>query len=386
MTGRLLVTAGDFGWGAAGKLSLILRELTGVPLIGVGGDISRALLTELEFVPGVALDRRTLSRVVSDHDVRAALVVGSNPTALALIDIGVPVVFVDSLPWLWTERDEVPVDADVYCAQMCSYVPKLAWSTLRGIRGLRWVEAIVPPPRRRVGGAGAVVSVGGLHSSLSGGAAEMYVRAVVPPVLAGLADAGVKVAGVCGNLDPGLCRMIRAAGPVTQVGPLPPQAFDRLLRSADLLVTSPGSTTLLQAHWAGLPVLMLPPQNVSQVMNTEWFACGATWTAIGWPGWLFDRARLDKLRPEGEEAAIAYMYDVVRGAAGDPDLHADLRARVAATVPRVVAEFPDRGHVALLGRAGAHQVAHVTRQMAFAPMTRRLRANRAGAAAEGNGG
>src|SRR6185437_7508727 len=171
MTGTLLVTSGDFGWGAAGKLKLILDQLPGVQAVGVGGDLGRALLGSVDYIDSTDVGRETLRQVVSSHDVRVALVVGSNDVARALVSLGTPVVFVDSLPYLWTVHDNVPTDAAVYCAQACTVLPRLAWPVLAQIQNLRWIEAIVPAPRRCLGGGGAVLSVGGLHSDSSGDAA-----------------------------------------------------------------------------------------------------------------------------------------------------------------------------------------------------------------------
>jgi hypothetical protein len=38
---------------------------------------------------------------------------------------------------------------------------------------------------------------------------------------------------------------------------------------ADLLITSPGSTTILHAMAINLPTLLLPPQNLSQILNAR---------------------------------------------------------------------------------------------------------------------
>ena len=369
MTGTLLVTSGDFGWGAAGKLKLILDHLPGVRAVGVGGDLGRALLGSVDYIDSTDVGRETLRQVVSSHDVRVALVVGSNDVARALVSLGTPVVFVDSLPYLWTVHDNVPTDAAVYCAQACTVLPRLAWPVLAQIQNLRWIEAIVPAPRRCLGGGGAVLSVGGLHSDSSGDAADCYVRGVLPAVLEGLAAAGVPVAAVCGYLDEAQQALIGSlVGSGVQVGPVTPEGFDRLVRSADLLVTSPGSTTLLQAHAAGQRVLILPPQNVSQVLNAEWFSDGGG-DLIRWPAHLFDRGHLDSLRPAGEETAVAYMYSVVRTAHRDSSVQSYLRVQAADLALRVLAEPADRPHLDLLGSRGAHQVAHVTRQMLYAPVS-----------------
>lgn len=361
-----MVAAGDFGWGSAGKLHLILGELGDVPVVGFGNGLDRRLLDIPDHAAVSRVDSHGLARAVVDHNVAAALVVGAADVARALIDVGLPVVVVDSLPYLWTENDVVPLDAAVYCAQQCVSLPALCWPVLRRVENLRWIGAITPEPGGAGGGGGVVVNVGGLHSELSADAADAYARAVLPPVLDGLRDAGRWVTAVCGNIPPDRVELLAARlGTGVPVGPMRPADFADVVRGADLLVTSPGSTTLLQAQAARTPVLMLPPQNVSQVLNAEWFAgADAQRMSIEWPADGLDRRRLDELRPRGESEAVRYVYGVVRQAAADPSTYARLRGRTRELALGVI---PDRReNLDLLGHSGARQVAQLTRMVLLA--------------------
>ena len=360
-----MVAAGDFGWGSAGKLHLILDQLGDVPVVGFGTGLDRRLLDIPDQAAVSRVDTRGLAGVVVDHDVAAALVVGAADVARVLIDVGLPVVVVDSLPYLWTENDAIPVDAAVYCAQQCVSLPALCWPVLRRVENLRWIGAITPEPGGAGGGGGVVVNVGGLHSALSADAADAYAGTVLPPVLDGLCDAGRRVTAVCGNIPPDRVELLAArVGPGVPVGPMRPADFADVVRGADLLVTSPGSTTLLQAQAARTPVLMLPPQNVSQVLNAEWFAgADARRMSIEWPTG-FDRRRLDELRPLGEDEAVRYVYGVVRQAAADPSTYARLRGRTRELALEVISDRRD--HLDLLDNSGARQVAQLTRRVLLA--------------------
>ena len=212
--------------------------------------------------------------------------------------LGLPVVFVDSLPYLWTANDMLPLDADIYCAQMCYALPSLCWPVMRTIQKLRWVEAIVPQRRRGSrGGGGAVVNVGGLHSLYSAESGDRYARCVLPAVLTGIQRAEVPVTAVCGNFNEDLVRMIREHVPEsTSVGRLLPHEFNAAVGNAEVLFTSPGSTTILQADALGVPFVLLPPQNVSQILNAEWLGPpGNEMSALRWPAHLFDLAELEEI-------------------------------------------------------------------------------------------
>jgi hydroxymethylcytosylglucuronate/cytosylglucuronate synthase len=365
--GALMVSAFDFGWGGAGKAHLVLSELPGVRTVGVGSSMAKELLGSESFVEWVGESRDEIKDAIERNNVRAGLVIGHMAVASTMTDLGLPVVFVDSLPYLWTEDVDLPVDVDIYCAQMCYALPSLSWPAIRRIRELRWVEAIVPPGRGAVGGSGVVVSVGGLYSVFSTEAGDRYAQCVLPAVLEGILRAGVAVSAVCGNLSPDVCRVVRRMLPRgTHVGAMPPDQFNEVVRRADVLFTSPGSTTMLQADSLGVPVILLPPQNVSQVLNSEWLGSqGADVAKISWPPHTFDISMFTALRPRGEEQALAYMYEVVRGAEADPDV----RSHFVDAAERLAGQKLERGgrHIKFFGSRGAHQVAQYVRQMMLAP-------------------
>jgi hypothetical protein len=65
---------------------------------------------------------------------------------------------------------------------------------------------------------------------------------------------------------------------------------------------------MLEAASIGVPTALLPPQNVSQVINATTFA-GPQAIALGWPARVLDTGHLQALREKGELAALGYMYD-----------------------------------------------------------------------------
>lgn len=360
-TGALLVSTTDFGWGSIGKLRLILDELDGRDILM--DDASNTAELAVQIIGG-------RHRFVHSPGARAAaaLVINDPASADRIARSGTPVVYVDSLPYLWTTDSEVPVAATMYCAQRSPAGALPPTSPLRRLAGVRWVEPIVPPPRRRRGGAGVVVSVGGLHSHLVGGASDAYLRAVVIPLVDALICAGRQVAAVCGNLPVWARTELAAILPGSvRVGPFSAYEFEASLLQADALFTSPGSTTILQAASVSLPTVLLPPQNLSQILNAEIFGVPGG-SVIAWPRSVINRALVDELRPAGEDAVLGYVYRQIVEHSGDLAVLSLAVLSLLMEHFRALAEctaVPDglSPHLRQLGHGGARQLADIVRQI-----------------------
>ena len=235
---RVLVVAGEFGWGSAGKLQLVLEQLPAMDVLVLGSVLGGDLLGERAWlareVPSTVAQTRQL---VEESGVSVALVVGEPVMAQRLVEAGCPTVFLDSLPFLWTQNDPVAVCADTYCAQRSALEP--AWDRLHKARRLVWVDSVVPVsvenPADDMEVAqrhGVVINVGGLHSPFSGDSGHHYLRAVLPPVLRAVGDRGLDVEAVCGNLSDDDVDWARGQVPhLAHVGLARPDRFDALVRN-----------------------------------------------------------------------------------------------------------------------------------------------------------
>ncbi|MGK5640253.1 hydroxymethylcytosylglucuronate/cytosylglucuronate synthase [Streptomyces sp. URMC 126] len=381
------VTGVEFGWGSAGKLSAVLGALRRpgdrAPLrfVGLGSALGRPLLAAHDVdawydLPAGDGLRPAVEELTRTHRPRAALVVLDGRVATALEAAGVPTVFVDSLPFLWTEGDRagLPLDATAYCAQRCPELPPECGDVLASARSLRWVEAIVgavPGARADRPGARpwrrALVSLGGLRAP---GLADWtaYPRAVVPAALRALAAHGVREARLAGNLPAGLlARLTADVPPALRVtaGPLPHAAFLAELARCDVLVTSPGLTTLLEAGTLRVPAVCLPPQNVSQILNARFHtrAVGADVRA-GWPADVLREDEALALRAKGEEHALELVYGAVAGAArSGGTVSGALEAALGAALRRAGGVTDWGALAAAVGTGGAAQVAGVVREI-----------------------
>ncbi|MGH3941041.1 MAG: nucleoside 2-deoxyribosyltransferase [Pseudonocardiaceae bacterium] len=367
---RLLVGVGEFGWGSAGKLRLVLDRLPELDPIVIGSELGHELL--VRHAAAYRDTPRTTDdavRLLDDLRADAALVVGEPVLAERLVAAGCPVVFLDSLPFLWTENDPVAINVDTYCAQRC--VPTPAWDVLCRAKRLVWVDSVVPSdgvgrpdPMASQAHGGVVINVGGLHSPFSGTTGDSYLRTLLPPVLRAVRDHGLSVDAVCGNIDADQAGWLRTqTGDGVHIGVLSPSEFEAALRSARLLITSPGSTTLLQANQCATPIIILPPQNLSQVVNAEWFGQDRSRAAVTWPDSVLAAEEFKLVRDQSEEVAVNYLYIAVSRAEGDPAVADELYRRAV----RVLAERDSlptrRPHLDRLGSQGAEQVAHEVRRL-----------------------
>ncbi|MFG2719231.1 hydroxymethylcytosylglucuronate/cytosylglucuronate synthase [Streptomyces sp. NPDC048416] len=406
----------EFGWGSAGKLGAVIDALRArlgddIRFVGIGSRLGRDVVrgygvTQWHDVD--VADRRALRALVEEQSIDVALCVLDRATAVGLEEAGCPVVFVDSLPFLWTEEDlaGLPLRAAVYCAQLCPGLPGPAWPVMARVENLRWVESVVVPaparPERDVRPPGlrrAVVSLGGLLSPLLDDPSE-YLSLVVPAALRALAAWGVTQVTLCGNLSAPLPDGLRDAAPQgmeVRGGALGHQGFLEAVAEADALLASPGLTTLLESSTRGVPVVCLPPQNISQILNATFYAQASGAPTAAWPDSVFRAqdvldARLGDGGPTndadtgtaidtgigtgtgtntgtnteqdnggspGEDAALELIYGGISRAAADPEpVRAALTARIGTCLAAVEAHA---GHwtalARLVGTGGAAQVA-----------------------------
>ncbi|GCD95662.1 hydroxymethylcytosylglucuronate/cytosylglucuronate synthase [Embleya hyalina] len=383
-TRTVIVSGAEFGWGSSGKLGAILtalRKRTAVPLrfVGLASGLGRPVLAEHAIerwydLPDDAEDLPEAVTAISGAEAAAAaVVVLDGVVAKATEAAGVPTVFVDSLPFMWGEGDRaaLPLEATVYCAQKCVELPAECRDVLASVRALRWVGAIVGTSaraERTASAAGrahrsALVSLGGLRAPRLVDCTA-YPRIVVPAVLEALAAHGVREVHLAGNLPADLAgRLVDASitPPHVTTGALAHGAFLDRLADCDVLLTSPGLTTLLEAGRRHVPTLCLPPQNLSQIFNGRFHSRAiGTKTRITWPKAVFAEEEALSLRTRGEDHALERIYAGIAAAAADTAGRGTavvLRDDIL-TALRAAAEVADWGALtATVGVDGAAEVA-----------------------------
>lgn len=68
-----------------------------------------------------SMDRDTIQRFVHKYNIQIGIVVLKNRIARLLTEFGVKIIYIDSLPFMWTRKDteegKIPYNVYCYCAQ-----------------------------------------------------------------------------------------------------------------------------------------------------------------------------------------------------------------------------------------------------------------------------
>ncbi|MFE9454113.1 hydroxymethylcytosylglucuronate/cytosylglucuronate synthase [Streptomyces sp. NPDC006739] len=333
---RIIVSAVDFGWGSAGKLSSVLQALTSraaLEVIGVGTELGRPVLAGHGITEWRRVDPRRdvagVATLVAETAVDLAVVVLDPVLATTLQVAGCPVVYIDSLPFLWTEHDPLPVDVALYCAQRTLPLPPAADRALARVKNLVWVAPIVPeaaqePVPRSAADPGAdggytVVNLGGLHSPFTHAGDHSYQRLVLEAALNALADLDATHVVITGNVEPTSVPAPPARLTV-ETRSCPHAEFTQLLARAAGVLTSPGLTTILELAALGRNAVLLPPQNLSQVFNGDLVALGCdNRLRIPWPEAVLRREEILAWHRRGEDFAVERIRSRITAAAASSD-------------------------------------------------------------------
>jgi hydroxymethylcytosylglucuronate/cytosylglucuronate synthase len=365
----LLAATRHIGWGGVGKLRLILEKLPCAHVVLHGDEHTIAITKEF-----LGSHHKFDAHPPSQFDV--ALVINDPSVANSIADLNVPTVYVDSLPYVHKTDTDIPELTKVayYCAQKYPIdLFPLTSPLLRKWQDIRWIDPIVPIPQSRRGGQGIVINVGGLYSynivglpsDLVNDAVDAYLNLVLFPLVDFLQRSDRRISAICGNINVNTCRRLRTIVPSSvAVGPQSPQAFESILTDADLLITSPGSTTILQAISINLPTLLLPSQSRSQFFNARVYSKPKA-DVMQWPDSVLDVVELEQMRSRGLSAVNSHIYKSIIDAATSQDLSDE----VSAIIRKAVCNAPDDGvlnsRLSGLGIAGAGQVAQLVKQVAL---------------------
>ncbi|WP_233561319.1 hypothetical protein [Sorangium cellulosum] len=268
---RLLCDANPMAYGSSSALLAILehvdaeavalvRDVT-AELLGADPAITRTIAVDVK-------DPDAVARALEGEHFDAALVVSN----LANIEVyrrrGLPIFFVDILYWYSARKDHA-----VWTAAQRGYA-----QAFPGVR--ERVEALPPavrpvvvgplirtmPPRSKAP-QGTLINLGGVRSRfIDPGRAPMFLEWVarilheVEPLLPPgpiLIAAGSDACAVLGPILP----------PRAKAVSLPQPAYLQALADAALFLTAPGLNAVFEALWLDVPVVFLPPQNATQVLQ-----------------------------------------------------------------------------------------------------------------------
>lgn len=115
---KILAVASAFGLGPVGKLSTIINATNGkFSWYATGPAFDLKIFDVIPFVEiHFSENEQEIKEFVCRNNIKYALVVLKNKVARYLKSIGLKVLYVDSLPFMWTQTDfnygKVPIDMD----------------------------------------------------------------------------------------------------------------------------------------------------------------------------------------------------------------------------------------------------------------------------------
>ncbi|MFH8553562.1 hypothetical protein [Streptomyces celluloflavus] len=359
---RVAVVATPFGFGPASKaysIGQVLARHHGLDVAYYGTDSALDFFTAQPGIHVRPLDDPHPGQGPPALRSADAVVNVLAPELIGTGELAARTYYVDSLGFMWGAAD-VPPDSPLH--QVRAYLAQDLFGSAAhlarlGLRGVIPVSGIVAPPpaiptpAAPPEGAGVrvpdrtrvLVQLGGLGNPAGHTSGRVYL-ALVERLLAAVRNDSVEM-NVAMNQANGAFTL-HAGMPVRQ---LSAADFRTALGHCDVVLSSPGMTTLVEASQAGRPYVPLPPQNWSQVLICRHLA-GRSEQSL----WPFLRGPYDHIAEAAPEAEKAVAVQEINRRLGRDDgyltRYAQL-ARHAVGNPRT----PDVG--APFG--GAHEVAAV---------------------------
>ena len=146
MKRNIIIGTNNFGLGPVGKVSSIVTGLSDeYSFFACGNEFDLNIFKDGTFKDTLfSKDKEKIANFIKKHKINYAIVVLDVELATILMDLNVKVIFVDSLPFMWTQADIdeglLPLDATVYCAQKCCNLTEASKKVLAQVKNLKWVS------------------------------------------------------------------------------------------------------------------------------------------------------------------------------------------------------------------------------------------------------
>jgi hypothetical protein len=271
-------------------------------------------------------------------------------------ELGCDVTAVDSLFWMWDRVPPEYLDADAYFVQNFPGVEERI-TECDGRPSI--VGPIIGERVARGESSGMlVINLGGFESPFAEAGKDPYGELAIKSVatsLLGEAYRGRTLAIGGSACLRALDDELTAAG--FDSGSLSPEAADRELARAGLVVTSPGLTTTLACFAAAVPTVFLPPQNYSQwLILATMRRLGLAPSALHWIDCDPDIPLRERM---SEDVAVPEVRRAISRLAGSESVRAELRRRLSEALSLDFGELATRQHewYRTLGSNGAEAVA-----------------------------
>jgi hydroxymethylcytosylglucuronate/cytosylglucuronate synthase len=360
---KLLCDAVAFGFGPISKLLAICSYLPSswsVTLLATG--TSATLAAESGFRNIVECDTEDMAALRDKRQLflNADLFLNvMNPVSAAYAhELGLPMVTVDSLFWMWDAVPNYLLTASRYFIQNFPGVEK-QMARFRPVNA-RIVGPIIDTRYRTAGRDREnqlLINVGGLRSKLVPPCNNfVYLRLVGQALTSALADhtfARVVITGDSQSLETSLAYWNI---PRSKIVMLSHSEFLTTLANSRVVMTSPGLTASYEAFVYQTPTVFLPPQNLSQFLILDVFrAHGAAPRSIHWRDYCDADVHADLSEREGVQRVVTCIQEVDSSASLRDQLRRDIESLHSPTA-LVDAMVGQTAFLSSLGTNGAEGV------------------------------
>ena len=321
MKRNIIIGTNNFGLGPVGKVSSIVTGLSDeYSFFACGNEFDLNIFKDGTFKDTLfSKDKEKIANFIKKHKINYAIVVLDVELATILMDLNVKVIFVDSLPFMWTQADIdeglLPLDATVYCAQKCCNLTDASKKVLAQVKNLKWINPIQSKFEKKYRPYKEEyihINVGGLHSPIGNG--ESYIKTVIIPLLKIFKSE--KIIITCGTTAKiSILNELKNEGIDSRnikVETLQQKDFISSINNAKLFLTSPGLTTIYETESLHKPTIILPPQNLSQFYNIEYAKkILDEYKTINWDTQKLNLDYLQSILPKGETYVVDKIYEFI---------------------------------------------------------------------------
>ena len=321
MKRNIIIGTNNFGLGPVGKVSSIVTGLSDeYSFFACGNEFDLNIFKDGTFKDTLfSKDKEKIANFIKKHKINYAIVVLDVELATILMDLNVKVIFVDSLPFMWTQADIdeglLPLDATVYCAQKCCNLTEASKKVLAQVKNLKWINPIQSKFEKKYRPYKEEyihINVGGLHSPIGNG--ESYIKTVIIPLLKIFKSE--KIIITCGTTAKiSILNELKNEGIDSRnikVETLQQKDFISSINNAKLFLTSPGLTTIYETESLNKPTIILPPQNLSQFYNIEYAKkILDEYKTINWDTQKLNLDYLQSILPKGETYVVDKIYEFI---------------------------------------------------------------------------
>jgi len=277
------------------------------------------------------------------------------------MNLNLKVIYVDSLPFLWSEKDYLPYNVSVYCAQQCLEMPIQSGKQISKINNLKWVNPITPTLyeiQKLEKEDFVLLNLGGLHSPIGEGIE--YAKIVLTASFNALKNKGYKKIKItCGNMAfqklSDLISKLNVDNILEiKVGTMSQIDYLSEIKKSSLFITSPGLTSIYETATLNIPTVILPPQNLSQYYNIN-FACRLIKNVqlITWEENDLSFKNIEPYLNEGEEFVVKKIYELISSYKDNVSIMKNIEEKIINAIEKV---FINGGNSYTFEQNGTQQV------------------------------